>query len=243
MFQIINSLIDIFCSRYHFGVFVLHVLSCLIFKIFSQEGIDFTIIQMKRLRLLKQQNQDLIQQKFEPRTYWCDSRPKQFPFSVWPSCRAWMVNSWHLYQNESCYYCLHCINSKIHFLKFIFKLKNNCFTEFCWFLPYINMNQPQAYTCPLPPEPPSHLPRHPTLLGSHRAPIQLTNLNGLTQQTLISHHAKPKGGGALGFSHQTPVDSGSARCSMLLLLRLLEVLTFGCQIQQIQVLAAVGGDH
>ena len=27
-------------------------------------------------------------------------------------------------------------------------------------LPYISMNQPQAYVCPLPPEPPSHF--HPT---------------------------------------------------------------------------------
>ena len=25
---------------------------------------------------------------------------------------------------------------------FIFKLKDNCFTEFCWFLPNINVNQP-----------------------------------------------------------------------------------------------------
>ena len=26
--------------------------------------------------------------------------------------------------------------------KFFFNLKDNCFTMLCWFLPYINMNQP-----------------------------------------------------------------------------------------------------
>ena len=35
---------------------------------------------------------------------------------------------------------------------------DNCFTVLCWFLPYINMNQSQVYICPLPFEPPSHLP-------------------------------------------------------------------------------------
>ena len=40
----------------------------------------------------------------------------------------------------------------------------------CWFLPHIPMNQPQVYRCPLPLEPPSHLPAHPTPLGCHRAP-------------------------------------------------------------------------
>ena len=39
-----------------------------------------------------------------------------------------------------------------------------------WPLPYINMNRPQAYMCPLPPEPPSHLPPPPILPGIHRAP-------------------------------------------------------------------------
>ena len=36
-------------------------------------------------------------------------------------------------------------------------MKDNCFTILCWFLPYINMNQPWIYICPLPLEPPSHL--------------------------------------------------------------------------------------
>ena len=39
----------------------------------------------------------------------------------------------------------------------------------CWFLQNINMNQPKVYICPLPPEPPSHLPPHPAPLGCHRA--------------------------------------------------------------------------
>ena len=38
-----------------------------------------------------------------------------------------------------------------------------------WFLPYINMHQPQVYTCPLPLEPASHQPISPPL-GCHRAP-------------------------------------------------------------------------
>ena len=40
-------------------------------------------------------------------------------------------------------------------------MEDNCFITLCWFLPYIIMNQPQVYTCPLPPEPPPvslHIP-------------------------------------------------------------------------------------
>ena len=40
----------------------------------------------------------------------------------------------------------------------------------CWFLPYMNMNQPQVHICLLPPEPPSHLPCHPAPVGCHRVP-------------------------------------------------------------------------
>ena len=50
---------------------------------------------------------------------------------------------------------------------FFFLLEDNCFTILCWPLPYINMNQPQVYTCPLSPEPPSHLSPHPTPPGCH----------------------------------------------------------------------------
>ena len=54
---------------------------------------------------------------------------------------------------------------------FFFKLEDNCFIILCWFLLYINMNQPQVLCiCPLPLEPLSHLSAHPTPLGCHRAP-------------------------------------------------------------------------
>ena len=59
---------------------------------------------------------------------------------------------------------------KIFFnFKFIFWLKDNCFTELCWFLPDVTMNQPSVYLCPLPLETPSHLPSCPTPLGYCRA--------------------------------------------------------------------------
>ena len=67
---------------------------------------------------------------------------------------------------------------QLYFLYFYFRLKvihvyleNNCFAILCWFLPYINMNQPQVYIYPLPFETPSHLPPHPTPLGWYRAPV------------------------------------------------------------------------
>ena len=43
----------------------------------------------------------------------------------------------------------------------IFSLEDNCFTVLYWSLPYINMNQPKVYICPLPLEPPSHSTPHP----------------------------------------------------------------------------------
>ena len=42
------------------------------------------------------------------------------------------------------------------FIFLFFPLEDNCFTVLCWPLPYINMNQPQIYTCPLLPRPLSH---------------------------------------------------------------------------------------
>ena len=51
------------------------------------------------------------------------------------------------------------------FFLIFFKLEDNCFTIFCWFLPYISVDQPQVYICPLPPEPTSHLLPYPTPLG------------------------------------------------------------------------------
>ena len=55
----------------------------------------------------------------------------------------------------------------IAFLK-KFLLEGNCFTILCWFLPYINMNQPKVYICPLPLEPPSHFQPLPSALGCYR---------------------------------------------------------------------------
>ena len=62
---------------------------------------------------------------------------------------------------RSCAYCIRAI--------FLFLLEDECFTVLCWVLPYVSMNQPQVYLCPLPaPEPASHpLPTPP--LGCHRA--------------------------------------------------------------------------
>ena len=45
----------------------------------------------------------------------------------------------------------------------------------CWFLPYINTNQPQVYICPLPVQLRSHLLPHSTPLSCHRAPVLCSN--------------------------------------------------------------------
>ena len=50
-------------------------------------------------------------------------------------------------------------------------MKDNCFTELCCFLSNLNMNRPQVYMCPLPLDPPAHLPPRPTPLGWYRAPL------------------------------------------------------------------------
>ena len=52
---------------------------------------------------------------------------------------------------------------------------DNCLTEFCCFLSNLNMNQPEVYIYPLPLEPPSHLPPHPTPLGWSRAPVWVSS--------------------------------------------------------------------
>ena len=49
---------------------------------------------------------------------------------------------------------------------FFFELKDNCFTEFCWFL-----LAPSWITIGLPLEPPFHLPLHSTPLVCFRAPV------------------------------------------------------------------------
>ena len=50
-----------------------------------------------------------------------------------------------------------------HFYIIYFFQLDNCFTILCWFFPYINMNQPQVYICPLPLEPPTL--SHPSTLS------------------------------------------------------------------------------
>ena len=49
-------------------------------------------------------------------------------------------------------------------------MENNCFTMLCWFLSHVSMKQPRVYVCPLPLEPPSHLPPDTTPHGCHGAP-------------------------------------------------------------------------
>ena len=44
-------------------------------------------------------------------------------------------------------------------------------------MPYINMNQPYVQECPLPFDPPSHLPPYPTPLGCHTAWVVCIFLN------------------------------------------------------------------
>ena len=48
--------------------------------------------------------------------------------------------------------------SNIFFLWFFFKLEDNDFTKLSWFLPYINMKQPQVHICPPPKKNSYHLP-------------------------------------------------------------------------------------
>ena len=55
---------------------------------------------------------------------------------------------------------------------------DKCFTILSQFLPQINMSQPQVYICPLPREPPIHLPPHPTPLSFHRA-LGLNSLHNI----------------------------------------------------------------
>ena len=60
---------------------------------------------------------------------------------------------------------------QIFFVFFFFLLEDNCFTPVCWFLPYINMNQPQVKVSPsLPLEAASHLSHYPAPLHYPTAP-------------------------------------------------------------------------
>ena len=59
---------------------------------------------------------------------------------------------------------------------FYFVFNWRIITILCCFMPYINMNQPQVYICPVPLKPPSLLSPHPSPLGCHRTP-DLSSLN------------------------------------------------------------------
>ena len=54
-------------------------------------------------------------------------------------------------------------------------LEYNCFTMLYYFLLYNEVNQLYVCLYPLRPGPPSHAP-HPTRLGRHRAPTELSFL-------------------------------------------------------------------
>ena len=61
-----------------------------------------------------------------------------------------------------------------------------------WFLPCINMNQPQVYICPLPLEPPSLLPPPPTPASCHRVPglsscVMIANSHWLSILCMVVH--------------------------------------------------------
>ena len=65
--------------------------------------------------------------------------------------------------------CNHIFNLYTLFFSInLFKLEDNYFIIFQWFLPYINMNQPQVYMCPPHPKHLSHLLSHSIPLGCPR---------------------------------------------------------------------------
>ena len=76
---------------------------------------------------------------------------------------------------------------------FFFQLGNNCFTVLCWFLPYINMTQPQVSICPYIP-PVLNTP-HISLLISPLAVV--TRALGWAQFTVLHSKFPP----AIYFTH------------------------------------------
>ena len=83
------------------------------------------------------------------------------------------------------------------FLKIIFiyfSLIDDCSTILVWFLPHSNMTQPLVYVCPLPLEPPSHLPHIPTPLGCDRTLSHTANshwLSVLLRMLVYTHPCCP----------------------------------------------------
>ena len=65
--------------------------------------------------------------------------------------------------------CRGYITDSLHSSFFFFNSK--IIATLCWFLPYINMDQPQVYICPLPCKPPSSI----TLLLLQRTTLYVVN--------------------------------------------------------------------
>ena len=57
------------------------------------------------------------------------------------------------------------------FFSCFFLMEDNCFTILYWPLLYINMNQLQIHICPLPPEPPFHVPVLPEGVSESRSVV------------------------------------------------------------------------
>ena len=95
---------------------------------------------------------------FWPQDMWDFSSPTR-DWTCIPCIGRWSLNHWSTKEIPTYFFWI-----------YLFLIGHNCFTIFCCFLPYINMNQPSVYISPLPLEPRSPLPPHPTPLGCHRAP-------------------------------------------------------------------------
>ena len=77
---------------------------------------------------------------------------------------------WDTLRDQPKYLLLLCVFNYFYFKIYVFSLEDNCFTILWWFLPYINMNQPEVYMSPPPhPESPSCLPPHAVPLCCPRA--------------------------------------------------------------------------
>ena len=89
--------------------------------------------------------------------------PKHFRVCVY--VHASVLNpGWPLYNQYLCWLFFF-----FFFFFFFFQLEDSYFAILYWFLPYISMNHPQGYICPLPLEPLSYLPMYPSpLLTEHQ---------------------------------------------------------------------------
>ena len=83
-------------------------------------------------------------------------------FSLLLQVQLFCIFSLFFPMGKQCSRCIYFLDEFIYLL--IFLSKDNCFTEVCCFLSNLNMNQPCVYIYPLPFEPPSYLPPHPTPL-------------------------------------------------------------------------------